>query len=183
MAAPANNNFTTFTELVRAAYDASPKHSRLFKDIAKVYPIRMTTRLFIDCEFNSYRGELISMALVAEDGREFYKAMMPRERIDPWVLKNVIPVLQTGFCDREQFGCALFEFLSQFEAIELLADWPDDLKYFYEAVVIGPGTAITCPPIVSRVVNELHSRDSAVPHNALHDARAIRDLYLKPQTS
>jgi hypothetical protein len=29
-------------------------------------------QLWIDTEFNEYRGALISMALVAEDGREWY---------------------------------------------------------------------------------------------------------------
>ena len=29
-------------------------------------------KLWIDTEFNEYRGALISMALVAEDGREWY---------------------------------------------------------------------------------------------------------------
>jgi hypothetical protein len=29
-------------------------------------------KLWIDTEFNEYRGELISLALVAEDGREWY---------------------------------------------------------------------------------------------------------------
>jgi len=29
-------------------------------------------KMWIDTEFNEYRGELISLALVAEDGREWY---------------------------------------------------------------------------------------------------------------
>lgn len=28
-------------------------------------------RLFLDCEFNEFKGALISMALISEDGREY----------------------------------------------------------------------------------------------------------------
>ena len=31
----------------------------------------MLTNIYIDCEWNDFRGELISMALCAESGEEF----------------------------------------------------------------------------------------------------------------
>ena len=34
----------------------------------------MKINLFLDCEFNGFNGELISMALVSEHGDEFYEA-------------------------------------------------------------------------------------------------------------
>lgn len=49
-------------------------------------------RLFIDGEWNSFGGDLISLALVAEDGREWYEVL---DCVDPhpWVAENVIPKL------------------------------------------------------------------------------------------
>lgn len=42
-------------------------------------------RIYVDCEFNGFGGELMSMALVAEDGREWYNVLpLPRD-IEPWV--------------------------------------------------------------------------------------------------
>ena len=32
-------------------------------------------KLYIDCEFNGFKGHLMSMALVAEDGSEFYEVL------------------------------------------------------------------------------------------------------------
>ncbi len=52
------------------------------------------TEVFIDCEFNSFKGALISMALVAMDGRELYcQVPIPRHSIHPWVAENVVPVI------------------------------------------------------------------------------------------
>ncbi len=31
--------------------------------------------IWIDCEFNEFGGDLISMALVADDGQEFYEVL------------------------------------------------------------------------------------------------------------
>ncbi len=102
--------------------------------------------------------------------------MLPLQVVDPWVAENVMPVVQTAFCDDEEFTRMLRAFLWQFEAIELVADWPDDLKYFYDCLVTGPGVAINTPSIVSRVDPRLSSKDSVVAHNALHDARAIAEM-------
>lgn len=133
-------------------------------------------RIYIDCEFNGYHGELLSMALVAADGREFYRALTPTEEIQPWVKEHVMPVMQIAPCDTDEFIRCLRAYLWQFESIELVADWPDDLKYFYDCLVTGPGVAINTPRITATVDPRMHSKDSAVPHNALHDARAIRNL-------
>ena len=48
--------------------------------------------LFIDCEFNEFKGELISMALVSEDGKEFYE-VLPCKNPGDWVKENVLPIL------------------------------------------------------------------------------------------
>lgn len=142
-------------------------------------PRSYQTHVFIDCEFNGYRGELISMALASQCGREFYMAMMPTQIIDPWVKENVIPVLNTEPCEQAEFTAALECYLNSFDAIQLFADWPEDIKYFFECLIVGPGQKMNTPPIAAHVRDWMHSRDSVVPHNALSDCRAIRDVYAK----
>jgi hypothetical protein len=61
----------------------------------------------------------------------------------------------------------------------IIADWPDDIRYFCESLIVGPGQMIN---ILNKIKFELDLHidyESVVPHNALHDARAIRDTYLK----
>lgn len=55
------------------------------------------TRYYLDTEFHEGPGvlELISIALVCDDGREFYavSSTFNRRRLDPWVVANVLPHL------------------------------------------------------------------------------------------
>ena len=50
-------------------------------------------KLFIDTEFNGFGGELISMAIVAEDGREWYGILPVADKLVEWVEEHVRPVL------------------------------------------------------------------------------------------
>ncbi|MTI12306.1 3'-5' exonuclease family protein [Sansalvadorimonas verongulae] len=138
-------------------------------------------KLFIDCEWNGHKGQLISMALVPEDGDAFYEVLECATPID-WVRDNVIPVLGKDPVSQEQFTERLQDFLGQFDedSVEVIADWPDDIKYFCDALVardrcnIGPGS------FAMTVDRTLFNAKSKVPHNALEDARAIRQYYLCP---
>src|SRR4051794_35401530 len=50
-------------------------------------------RIFLDAEFNGFGGDLISIALVCEDGQEWYEvAEIPAEP-HPFVVQHVLPVL------------------------------------------------------------------------------------------
>ena len=46
--------------------------------------------LFLDCEFNGLGGELISMALVDEDGHSFYEVLTCTHPI-PWLRSTSWP--------------------------------------------------------------------------------------------
>jgi hypothetical protein len=139
-------------------------------------------KLYIDTEFNSYRGRLISMAIVDEDGRnEFYEVLasgaLPPH--DPWVARNVIPVLG----DREPIGLNAFqaklgEFLNRFGHIDLIADYPSDILHFCYVLETSPGERIATPTMVIHIRPELNTNASKIPHNALLDARALRNMEL-----
>jgi hypothetical protein len=133
-------------------------------------------KLFIDTEFDSYRGALISMAIVAEDGSEFYE-VLPHGLCDPWVEEHVIPVLNKRSVGLQSFQHALWKFLAQFpEGVEVVADYPSDIQHFCYVLENGPGQRLLTPPLTMTIDPKLNTRGSKIPHNALEDARALRLL-------
>ena len=132
------------------------------------------TRVYIDTEFNGFNGRLISMALVAEDGNEFYEVLECRNPVE-WVAINVMPFLGKEPVDVHIFQSKLQQFLHQYKSIELIADWPEDIKHFCNALITGPGNCLNHPPITMSIQQDLSSSESKLPHNALYDARAIAD--------
>jgi hypothetical protein len=117
-------------------------------------------RIYIDTEFNEFKGELISMALVAEDGSEFYEVL---ECTNPksWVAQNVI------------FRMKLFGFLNEFTSLHLIADWPEDIAHFCAAIITGPGIMLNIPNFTCEVRRDLSAVNSKLLHNALEDAKAL----------
>ena len=137
-------------------------------------------RIFIDCEFNGMNGGLISMGLVSEDGeREFYEVVECNEAIDPWVKENVMPILEKDAIGYVEFQQRLKKFLKQFPALLITADYPDDIKHFCNAVITGAGEWMLLQPLVMEVDDDLSAKKSKKLHNAIHDARAIRESWLK----
>jgi len=138
--------------------------------------------LVIDCEFNSYKGQLLSMALVEisteSHPKEFYRELeLPDEPIHEWVNDNVLSLMdRNNVSTVENFHGELEVFLCQFESVHILADWPEDLMYFCEALITGPGERINTPPLTMEVRRDLDA-DSKIPHHALWDARGIAELY------
>jgi hypothetical protein len=141
---------------------------------------------FLDTEFNGFGGALLSLALVPEDGREeFYVTIAHAGPLDPWVERHVVPYLDTvpdGLksprLSRRAAAEALASWLQHDQAPQILADWPEDLAQLAMLLVTGPGQMLTVPPLTLRF-EPLHNfstaANSAVPHNALHDARALRE--------
>lgn len=140
-------------------------------------------KFFIDTEFNGFGGKLMSLAIVPEDISvpEFYCEIEMNEQLDPWVKENVVPHMITVPKSYGQFQMALSRYLLNIEQddITIVADWPDDIRYFCEALITGPGERIVMPPKIQFVLDLSIDYTSEVPHNALYDARAIRDSYAK----
>ncbi len=134
-------------------------------------------RVFIDGEWNSYGGELISLALVCEDGRIFYE-VLGCENPDQWVAENVMPKLAKPWIVLQSLQEQLENFLShyEFDSVHIIADWPEDIMWFCKVLVTGPGTRINTPPLTMQVLRV--DTVSSNPHNALADAMALRDWYV-----
>jgi hypothetical protein len=134
-------------------------------------------RIWIDTEFNEFQGALISMALVSEDGQQFYESVGCANP-GPWVKHNVMPILNVAPIAMWQLRTRLFQFLSRFDSVHLVADWPEDIKHFCDTLITGPGQRINTPPLTMEIRRDLDAM-SALPHNALADALAMRDVHLR----
>jgi hypothetical protein len=146
-------------------------------------------RYFLDTEFNGFEGSLISLALVPEHGdQEFYVVLPLPEELHPWVARHVIPYLQSvpeemsyGRISRLDAAAAIAEYLAGDTDPLIVADWPEDIAHFCSLIVTKAGDMA---PIGSLRFQFLSSpgfstaANSRVPHNALHDARALRDFVL-----
>ena len=158
-------------------------------------------RYFLDTEYNGWRGELISLALVPEDkGEEFYVTLDWQGSVQPWVQENVIPYLDmvppsmaaprvsAEDAARELSRWLIREHEAQYFArqsgpveLDILADWPEDVSQICSLLTIGPGLTVDIPSITFRLLRIpgfSTAANSKVPHNALHDARALRDHVL-----
>ena len=143
-------------------------------------------RYYLDCEFNGMGGELLSLALVAEDkiGPDIYLANSAiQSDLDQWVAKNVMPKIECEmysplWCPLTHWSAHLETFLRRDTDVTIITDWPDDIKYFCELILTGPGTMIEVRPSIKF---EMHRVDAypttlpgAVQHNAYWDAMALR---------
>lgn len=133
-------------------------------------------RIAVDCEFNGFGGQLLSMALVAEDGREWYEVMTLPDSIEPWVEENVIPKLGKAYEDRLDFSFfrgSFQDFLSQFERPHIVADWYTDLVHFFSLFGGMHHAESFHMPLTAELMADIEDFHPENPHNALSDAREI----------
>lgn len=128
--------------------------------------------IYIDTEFNDFGGDLISLAMVDENGRDFY-AVLNCQNPTLWVAENVIPVLGQRFASLRMLQTRMEAWLAEYDSVHLIANWPEDIAHFCRALITGPGMRMDTPPLTLEVRRDLSSEASAIPHNALEDARAI----------
>lgn len=144
----------------------------------------MNNYFYLDCEFNGFGGELLSIALVSKDlNHEFYEVIEYPEnelKYDSWVLKHVVPILNRKPKSKQKIQNKLSQFLldnaNELGYVTVIADWPDDIRYFCELLITGPGMSVSTPNItfvLDRKNLPDTSRYSKIPHNALEDARAL----------
>ena len=142
-------------------------------------------RYFLDTEYNGWGGALLSLALVADSAEEFYVVLDHDGPLEPWVERNVVPYfgsvpdsLQAPPLSRRAAAEALGFFLSGDPDPLIIADWPEDIAHLSSLLVTGPGLMV---PVASLRFQLLvltgfsTAANSAVPHNALHDARALKE--------
>jgi hypothetical protein len=142
-------------------------------------------RYFLDTEYNGWGGALLSLALVPDDGEELYLTLDWEGPLEPWVERYVLPYLDTvpesqvsPRMNRTDAARTLAHYLAGDSEPLIVADWPEDLALFNALLLTGPGTMVEMPPLKFQFLplsGFSTAANSAVPHNALHDARALRD--------
>jgi hypothetical protein len=145
-------------------------------------------RYFLDTEYNGWGGALLSLALVAEDGEELYVTLDWDVPLEKWVERYVLPYLDTvpeslksPRMSRADAAGTVAHFLGRDPEPLIIADWPEDIAQFANLVVTGPGMMAEVPGLTFRYMplsGFSTAATSKVPHNALHDARALRDHLL-----
>ena len=145
-------------------------------------------RYYLDTEFNGFGGALISLGLVPEFGdEEFYVSLPLPEELHPWVEQHVVPYLRfvppavDYQLSREHASRHLEAYLAADPEPMIIADWPDDLAHFCQLLLTGPGLMIELNGLHLELLNMpgfSASASSKVPHNALHDARALKAFCL-----
>jgi hypothetical protein len=144
-------------------------------------------RYFLDTEYNGFGGELISIALVPEHGdQEYYAVLPPPTEVHPWVERNVLPYLRQvppgldpDTVSREEAAFELARYLAADPDPLIVADWPEDLSHLCMLLVTGPAEIVEIGRLrleFLRTPGFSTARNSRVPHNALHDARSLRDF-------
>ncbi len=138
---------------------------------------------FLDCEFDSFGGRLLSIALVRQDGLPLSLVIWKEgETLTPWVTTNVAPHFYADPHSREveraDVPNELAKFLrGDFQPV-IVSDWPDDIRYFCECTMVAPGQMIALSDITFRML-KVQSYPTTVPgavqHNAYWDAMALRE--------
>jgi hypothetical protein len=145
-------------------------------------------RYFLDTEYNGFGGSLISLALVPEEGDQEYYVVVPfGEAPHPWVAKNVMPYLRSVpallYNELDPIAAAhdIAAYLGTDPDPEIICDRPEDIALLCRLIQIGDGEIVDLANVrfhFLRTPGFSTARNSKVPHNALHDARALRDFAL-----
>jgi hypothetical protein len=145
-------------------------------------------RYFLDTEYNGWGGALLSLALVPEHGEELYLTLDWDGALEQWVERNVVPYLDSvpealvsPRMSRADAARTISHYLAGDPDPLVVADWPEDIALLSALLVTGPGVMAEVPYLRFEMValtGFSTASNSKVPHNALHDARALRDHIL-----
>jgi hypothetical protein len=143
----------------------------------------------LDTEFNGFGGELISMALVADKGDWVWYAAKQlcnplRPSYDAWVAENVLPKLATSQLPPKMFRASFAEFITFFDRPEIICDWHTDVIHFCK-LLEGDSFEESIPFEGKFVIIQTPPGEPKpeIPHNALSDAKALRDWHLAQSVS
>jgi len=159
--------------------------------------------IFLDTEFSSvdpYKGEILSVGLVKLTGEELYLELEYDGRLDPWVKKNIIPSLKQKKVSREEAIEKIKEFVgkkkpymisyvNQYDAIytyklfgrgNVPFYWlPIDFASILFGMDVNPESYFTKDKENFFKEIGVDTRKFKHTHNALDDAKLLREVYLK----
>ena len=141
-------------------------------------------RYYLDTEFDGFRGTLLSLALVRQDGESIY-IINDVEPMDLWVRANVYQIIY--MCPKAPFESYHQEdlaghiagFLMGDPDPVIISDWPADIRYFCDLIEFPMGKMAKIAGLkfeMRRVDAYPTTLPGAIQHNAWWDAMALRHL-------
>lgn len=151
---------------------------------------KMSKDFTLDTEFNGYKGKLLSLALWSPE-KSLYVVVARNDRpnvLTEWVAEHVEPLLfkEPGYGLVDAYHAPLHheapaitiaslddlpKVLEQFFGgckPRIHVDWPDDVKFFSDLILTGPGTMINIPGIEFVVHREDSYPTQHVPQALQH---------------
>ncbi|BBN89448.1 3'-5' exoribonuclease [Azospira sp. I09] len=149
-------------------------------------------RLFLDTEFTNLRvPELLSLGIVSEVADEFYAELtFNRAVCSPFVEETVLPLLSNRPRAREEVADDLRSWLARFERPVVVYDSPTDWAMFLwllgNAQVSVDGLLLDYDQwdwqrFEQSIDAYFEHHQTESRHHALHDARALRGVWLLMQ--
>lgn len=144
----------------------------------------MRSRIYIDSEFNGFRGELISFAAASDSGKDFYSVIGLPKKIHPWVKENIIPKLNANSVGFETTRADFTNFvlrdlgLKTGDELQVFADWPEDLVHMFSLLSDEQGMTRFNFTVAGIFITPPRPVISDNAHNALADAQALRKAWL-----
>ncbi|MFA6492814.1 MAG: exonuclease domain-containing protein [Patescibacteria group bacterium] len=157
--------------------------------------------IFLDTEFSSldpYKGEILSIGLVKESGEELYLELTYDGEVDPWVKENIIPNLKNKKVSRDEAKQKIRDFVGKNKSVAMAYVNQFDILYIYKLFTIDDCPFFWMPLDFASILYglgydplEYHERQKDMVkkfgidsekyqrHNALDDARLLREVYLK----
>lgn len=158
--------------------------------------------IFLDTEFSSldpYKGEILSIGVVRVNGEELYMELEYEGEVDPWVKKNILPTLKDKKISRKKALMKITKFVgkdkpyvvslvNQYDVIYTYKLFGKSEKPFFwlpidfASILFGMGIdpESYSPDDKENFFNKIGIDTSKYKmHNALDDARLLREVYLK----
>lgn len=144
-------------------------------------------KYYLNCKYNGPKGLLLTIAIVREDNTAIYlgvhNADATQVAVDPWITEHVIPVMNKSPINLRwvapwQLAQDIAAFFRHDPAPHIIANWPDDVAYFCNAIkedaghVAGFHNGFT---VEMRQVEAYPTEvATAVKHNSVWDAIALK---------
>lgn len=159
--------------------------------------------IFLDTEFSSldpYKGEILSIGLVKLNGEELYVELEFNGKVNPWVKENILPTLSKEKVSRIEAVKIIRNFIgrkkpyivayvNQYDVIYTYKLFGDKEKPFhwlpidFASILFGMGIDPESyfPKDKENFFDKIgvDSIKFKHTHNALNDARLLREVYLK----
>lgn len=159
--------------------------------------------IFLDTEFSSldpYKGEILSIGLIKENGEELYLELKYKGKTDKWVKENILPNLKQKKISREEAKKQIKKFIGRTKPY--LVAFVNQFDVVYMHKLFGKedfnNTFFWIPIDFASILyakgydpEEYYNNqkefvkklginpDKYKQHNALDDAKLLKEVYLK----